>query len=148
MDTKTENLVAQVPLFRSLNKNHIAQLACGAQMQRYAPGQVIVCQGDNGVGLYIVVTGTVEVRRERAEAAAEPIVLNTLGCGQFFGEIALLDDYPRSATVAAREATECLTLTKEQFLAELDRRPEMALAMLPEMSRRLRAALQQLDGGA
>ena len=148
MDAKTEDLVARVALFRGLNKKHIAQLARSAQWQHYAPGQVIVRQGDTGVGLYIVGSGVVEVRRERAEADGGAIVLNTLGPGQFFGEMALLDDYPRSATVAAREQTECLTLTKWHFLAELDLHPEMAAAMLPEMSRRLRAALQQLEAQA
>ncbi|MDQ2830009.1 MAG: cyclic nucleotide-binding domain-containing protein [Chloroflexota bacterium] len=148
MDAKTEDLVARVALFRGLNKKHIAQLARSTQRQQYAPGQVIVRQGDTGVGLYIIASGAVEVRRDRAEAGGEPVVLNTLGPGQFFGEMALLDDYPRSATVAAREQTECLTLTAWHFKAELDTHPEIAAAMLPELARRLRATLQQLDAQA
>lgn len=51
-------------------------------------------------------------------------MLTTLGSGQFFGEMALIDEYPRSATVAAREATECPTLTKWHFLADIDEQPD------------------------
>lgn len=139
----TEDLLSRVPLFRSLNKKHIAQLARLATAQQYAPGQVIVRQGDSGLGLYIIASGAVEVRKERLDAA--PILLNTLGPGEFFGEMALLDDYPRSATVAAREQTECLTLTKWHFLAELESHPEMAVPMLSVLSRRIRDALQQME---
>ncbi len=138
----TEELVAQVGLFHSLNKKHIAQLARCATVQRYEPGQVIVSQGDTGLGLYVIGSGKVEVRRERP--GQEPVVLNTLGPGQFFGEMALLDDYPRSATVVATEPTECLTLAKWHFLAELESHPEMALPMLTVLSRRLREVDQQL----
>ena len=135
---ETEELLARVDLFRSLNKKHIAQLARLATTQHYAPDQAIVRQGDTGLGLYIIVSGNVEVRHETPGQA--PTVLNTLGPGQFFGEMALLDDYPRSATVVAREQTTCLTLTKWHFLAELESHPEMALPLLPMLSRRLRAA--------
>jgi len=139
----TEELLARVDLFRSLNKKHLAQVARLAERQQFAPGQVIVKQGDTGLGLYVIASGRVEVQQERT--GAEPIVLNTLGPGDFFGEMALLDDYPRSATVIAREPTECLTLSKWHFLAELESHPEMALPLLPILSRRLRAAMLRAE---
>ncbi|HZS88341.1 MAG TPA: cyclic nucleotide-binding domain-containing protein [Chloroflexota bacterium] len=139
----TEELLARVDLFRSLNKKHLAQVARLAERQQYAPGQVIVKQGDTGLGLYVIVSGSVDVQQERA--GAEPINLNSLGPGDFFGEMALLDDYPRSATVIAREPTECLTLSKWHFLAELESHPEMALPLLPVLSRRLRAAMLRAE---
>ena len=139
----TEELLARVDLFRGLNKKHIAQMARLAQQQHYAPGQVIVRQGDTGLGLYVVASGRVEVRQERP--GEEPTVLNTLGPGAVFGEMALLDDYPRSASVVAQEPTECLTLVKWHFLAELESHPEIALPLLPVLSRRVRAAMQQTE---
>ena len=142
-ELNTEELLARVELFRSLNKKHLAQVARLAQRQQYAPGQVIVRQGDTGLGLYVIAAGRVEVQQERP--GKEPTVLNTLGPGEFFGEMALLDDYPRSATVVAREPTECLTLTKWHFLAELESHPEMALPLLPVLSRRVRVAMQQTE---
>jgi CRP/FNR family transcriptional regulator, cyclic AMP receptor protein len=139
----TEQLLARVGLFGSLNKKHLAQVARLATRQQYAPDQVIVRQGDTGLGLYVIASGRAEVRDERP--GQDGRVLNTLGPGDFFGEMALLDDYPRSATVIAREPTECLTLTKWHFLAELESHPEMALALLPVLSRRVRTTMQQME---
>jgi CRP-like cAMP-binding protein len=139
----TEELLARVDLFRSLNKKHLSQVARLAERQQFAPGQLIVKQGDTGLGLYVIVSGRVDVQQERA--GAEPIVLNQLGSGEFFGEMSLLDDYPRSASVIAREPTECLTLSKWHFLAELESHPEMALPLLPILSRRLRAAMLRAE---
>lgn len=139
----TEELLARVGLFQSLSKKHLTQLARLATSQQYAPGQVIVSEGDTGLGLYVIASGSVEVRHERP--GHEPLVLNTLGAGEFFGEMALLDDYPRSATVVARGQTECLTLTKWHFLAELESHPEMALPLLSILSRRIRAERQRAE---
>ena len=139
----TEELLSRVGLFHSLNKKHIAQLVRCSTTQKYESGDVIVKQGDTGLGLYVIVSGRVDVRQERP--GQEPILLNTLGTGDFFGEMALLDDYPRSATVIAREPTECLTLSKWHFLAELESHPEMALPLLPVLSRRLREAMQRAE---
>lgn len=134
-----EELLAQVTLFRSLNKKQVTQLARFATVQQYQPHQVIVREGDTGLGLYVIVSGSVEVYKE-PPAAEGPTVLRVLVAGDFFGEMALLDDYPRSATVRARDWTECLTLTKWHFLAELEQHPEMALPLLPVLSRRVRLA--------
>jgi CRP-like cAMP-binding protein len=140
---KTEELLARVDLFRSLNKKHLSQVARLAERQQFAAGQIIVKQGDTGLGLYVIASGRVEAVQERA--GAEALVLNTLGPGDFFGEMALLDDYPRSASVIAMEPTECLTLSKWHFLAELESHPEMALPLLPVLSRRVRAAMQRAE---
>ncbi len=71
-------------------------------------------------------------------------MLDELVAGQFFGEMALLDDRPRTATVVALEDTVCLTLYKWHFRVELESHPEMAIAILPEISRRWREALDRL----
>lgn len=142
----TVELVSQVDLFQGLNQKHLAHVARCMKTERFEPGQVIVAQGEVGQALYVVVSGSVDVRRERP--GVEPLALNTLGRGQFFGEMALLDDYPRSATIIAREPTECLTLWKWHFLVELEGHPEIAVAMLGEVARRLRGALQQLEAQA
>jgi CRP-like cAMP-binding protein len=139
-----EELLARVTLFRSLNKRQIGTLARFAASQQYAPSQVIVQQGDTGVGLFVIASGRVEVRQD-AQGGGLARVLRTLGPGDYFGEMALLDDAPRSASVVAIEPTECLTLTKWHFLAQLEQHPEMALPMLPVLSRRVRAAEDRLE---
>jgi CRP/FNR family cyclic AMP-dependent transcriptional regulator len=142
----SEELLSQVGLFRGLNQKHLTHLARCMTVERFESGQVIIRQGEAGQALYIVASGSVEVRRERP--GDEPLVLNTLGKGQFFGEMALLDDYPRSATIVTREPTECLTLWKGHFLVELNGHPDIAVPMLFEVSRRLRGTLQQLEAQA
>ena len=71
---------------------------------------------------------------------AQPIVLARMGRGEIFGEMAMIDEHPRSATVRALEATECVGLRRADFMAELRRTPEIAVHMLPVLVRRLREA--------
>ena len=137
-----EELLSRVSLFRSLNNKHVAQLALSATMQTYQPGEVIVAQGDVGLGLYVIASGSAEVRT--AYPGQEPVTVNVLGPGQFFGEMALLDNNPRSASVIARESSQCLTLTKGNFLAALQSYPEIAVTVLSVISRRLRDTLELL----
>jgi CRP/FNR family cyclic AMP-dependent transcriptional regulator len=135
-------LISQVDLFRGLNESHRGHLANCTGTTQYQAGDVIITQGEEGTHLSIIVSGRVEVRRERA--GREPIVLDELTPGQFFGEMALLDDRPRTATVVALEDTLCLTLYKWHFRVELESHPEMAIEILPEISRRWRQALDRL----
>jgi CRP-like cAMP-binding protein len=72
------------------------------------------------------------------------MVLDQLGPGLFFGEMALLDDRPRTATIVALEDTTCLTLWSGHFRVQLESHPEMALALLPELARRWRNSLARL----
>ena len=135
-------LISQVDLFRSLNESHRSYLARCTGTSQYQAGDVIIRQGEQGSHLSIIVSGRVQVRRERP--GREPIVLDELVAGQFVGEMALLDDRPRTATVVALEDTSCLVLSKWHFRVELESHPEMALAILPEISRRWREALDRL----
>jgi CRP-like cAMP-binding protein len=71
---------------------------------------------------------------------AKATVLAQMGPGEIFGEMAMIDDSPRSATVRALSVTECVGLRRSDFMAELQRAPEVAVRMLPVLVRRLRAA--------
>ena len=71
---------------------------------------------------------------------ARPTVLARMGPGEIFGEMAMIDDHPRSATVRALEAAECVGLRRSDFMAELQRTPGIAVHMLPVLVRRLREA--------
>ncbi|MBI2912408.1 MAG: cyclic nucleotide-binding domain-containing protein, partial [Chloroflexi bacterium] len=81
-------------------------------------------------------SGRVEV--VRGADSSNPQVLNTLGPGDFFGEMALFEGYPRNATVRALEDTECLAMTRWDFTAELRTHPEISVGMIPVLVRRLR----------
>src|SRR5688572_27454 len=94
-------------------------------------------EGDSGVGVFIVRSGRAEVLQKRG---GEMVKLGDLGPGDFFGEMALLDEFPRSATVRAVEPTTCLGLTRWHFRGILESHPQIALGILPVLTKRLRSA--------
>jgi CRP-like cAMP-binding protein len=134
----TEQLLASVSLFRKLDKRDIRSLARLVKEQHYGPGQPIVVEGQTGLGLYIISDGSAEVARGNRS-------IKKLGVGDFFGEIALLDDLPRTADVRAITETTCLTLAKWEFLGELEAHPQMALPLLPMLSMRIREVEARAD---
>jgi CRP-like cAMP-binding protein len=130
--------LAQAPLFAALNQEDREHLGETARIRAYQPGELIVREGDTATGCFIIASGQVEV--VKGEAGAHPTVLTTLGAGEFFGEMAVIDDHPRSASVWALEATECVAIGRAEFLETLQRRPQIAVQMLPVLVRRLRLA--------
>ena len=134
----TEQLLSSVSLFQKLDKKHIRALARLVREQEYAPGQMIMQEVQPGLGLYVVADGTVEVLQGGN-------IIRTLKAGDFFGEMSLLDDLPRTASVRAITQARCLTLAKWEFLGELESHPQMALPMLSMLSRRVRAAEERAD---
>jgi len=132
-----EDTLAEIELFSEMPRRHLESLAKVTLIKEFKKGDVIVRQGDRGVAFYAVSKGTVEV--SQTDAGRET-VLATLHRGDFFGEMALIDNDLRSASVRAVEDCECLVLTKWDFAAELNS-PEsrVALAMLPVLARRIRA---------
>jgi CRP-like cAMP-binding protein len=134
----SEQLLTSVSLFQKLEKKHIRALARLVREQEYTPGQLIVQEGQPGLGLYILAEGTAEVRQGNR-------TVRTLKTGDFFGEMSLLDDLPRTASVQATSKVTCLTLSKWEFLGELEAHPQMALPLLPMLSRRVRAAEERAE---
>jgi CRP-like cAMP-binding protein len=131
-----EDTLAQVPLFSQLSRRDLKRLAKGTVTRQFSKGHVIVKEGDQALGFYLIRSGRAEV--VKGAEGSNPQVLNTLGPGDFFGEMALLDGYLRSASVRALEDIECLVLSRWDFLAELRTSPFIAVQMLPVLSRRLR----------
>jgi CRP-like cAMP-binding protein len=128
-----------VPLFRGLNNRQIQSLAETTAQQTYAAGEQIIEQGRGGVGLYVVLSGEAEAIHTRADG--EEVVVNTFGPTDFFGELAMLSDEPRTASVVATEDTECLVLTRWEFFGKFKRDPEMAAVILQELAKRFQRAL-------
>jgi CRP-like cAMP-binding protein len=107
---------------------------------------VILTQGEPGDALFLIGTGQVKVA-VFAEDGRE-VILSVIGSGGFFGEMALLDDEPRSAHVIAMTDATLFQLRREDFRARLQRSPDLATAMLKELSRRLRRADETITGMA
>lgn len=129
-----DDFLQTVSLFKDLDKKHRNQIAKTVFARSFSPGETIVREGEPGVGVFMIRSGKVEVSKESGD---EPEVLNTLGKGDVFGEIALLTDLPRTATVRAVEQTELLGLTAWNFRAELQKSPDLAYQLLRVTARRL-----------
>ena len=131
-DRKLEHL-AQVGMFSSLNKKELAMVARASDVVSVAPGTEIVREGDFGHEFYLLLQGTATVRRAGRKVAQ-------LGEGDYFGELALLDRGPRSATVVADGECEILVIGQREFVGVLDQVPAVARKLLASMAARLREA--------
>ncbi|HEY7835407.1 MAG TPA: cyclic nucleotide-binding domain-containing protein [Ktedonobacterales bacterium] len=133
-----DDVLAQVPLFSSLSKRELDLLAKSCREREYAAGAALMRQGETGVGLFVIVSGSVRVSQHQEGGAERD--LNTLGRGDVLGEMSLLDDLPRSATVVALEPTKALVLPVWDFRASLREAPDIGISLLGVLSRRLRQA--------
>ena len=138
----TVRFLARVPMFQGLSAGQVQRLAGRFVRRTYTAGADIVTQGRGGAGLFVVVSGRAEVIRVRTDGTKA--VLNVFGSTDFFGELALLDDAPRTASVVCTEETECLVLSQWEFLGALREDAEMGVVILQELVKRFRRALQVL----
>ena len=132
----------RVPLFQGLSRKQYEYLAKRFVERKYGVGESITTQGKGGEGFFIVVSGKAEVIREKSDGTKTQV--NTFGPKDFFGEIALLDDGMRTASVITTEPTECLVLTRWDFLSGLREDSEMAIVILQELAKRLRIVLDTM----
>lgn len=142
---KTEeiaNFLSNVPLFSTLPMRHLKKFAVRFHEATYEAGDAIVEQDKPGIGMHIIVSGNAKVVRKHEDGTERQI--DTLQPKHFCGELSLLDNEERSASVIATERTVCLGLRKYDFLDELREEPEIALEMLRELARRFRRLVQNL----
>lgn len=132
-----EDTLAHVELFSSLDKKELQTLAKSSQERTYSAGTKLFSQGDSGSGLYILKSGKVSISQHSGTQGAEKEI-NTVGAGETLGEMALLDDQPRSATVTAVEDVTALLLPVWEFRGVIKAHPDIALKLLATLSRRLR----------
>ncbi len=122
------------PLFTGLPRRLLARLATRFFEKAYHPGEVVFEEGDPGRALFVVVDGAVEITRATPQGS---YVLNTLGPGDAFGELALIDDFPRSATARVVTPGRLLILYKSDFDALIEGNGRIAVVMMRNLSRRL-----------
>jgi CRP-like cAMP-binding protein len=131
-----EEALRNVPLFAGLEPGDLQRLGRILVPRQYEAGELIIKEGDEAVGFFILSSGKVRVVKDLG--ADKEQTLATLTPGEFFGETALLDGYPRTASVQAVEKTECLALTRWDFMSELKSSPTMAVEIVRVLARRLR----------
>ena len=125
------------PLFEALSEDDIGQLIENATETAFAANKVVLKQGEPGEDMYIITAGSVQVSLHLAEK--EDLVMGKLSTGEAFGEIALFDQQPRTATVTTCEPSQFLCINRKKFHAYLMENPHVAIQLLRTLSKRLRA---------
>lgn len=128
-------LLKKMELFWGMNEQELKLFHDIATRDKYKPGQIIFQEGDPCDRLYIVVSGVVEISMLVADDVTQ--VLGELRAGTQFGEMALIDDAPRSATAKAMEETELLTVLRDSFLDLIEHHPTFSAKALINLSRTL-----------
>lgn len=136
------DVLKKVPLFATMREGDITAFAELVRERTYPKGSVIVFEDDPGDALYLVASGQVKVVLIGEDG--REVILSVLGEGSFFGEMSLIDDQPRSATVIAMTDAAVLVLRREDFQSRLRNSPEVGIALLRELSRRLRRADEKI----
>lgn len=130
--------LTRVAIFSSLAPDDLRELAALWRAASRQDGQMVFRRGDPPDAMYLVRGGKVEISVWTEDN--EELVLGVLGEGDFFGELALLDGSPRTATAKVVGPAELLEMSKDDFFAFLRRRPEVAISMMSEIARRLRSS--------
>lgn len=125
-----------VPLFRGVKPKKLKKLAGRMQERTFAEGDAITTEGKSGVGFFVIEAGN-------ATVSIDGKIVRTLGPGEYFGEIALIDSGPRSATIVATTDLRCRGLSAWEFRPFVEEHPEVAWPMLEGLASRLREAEQR-----
>ena len=144
MTAQTTDFLATIPLFSGLHRDELARFAELTRERAYPKGSVILFQDDPGDSLFVLRQGRVKVVLIGEDG--REVILGVLEPGAHFGELALIDDQPRSAHVIAMDDAQLLILRREDFRRRVEANPTVAWALLTELSRRLRRADQKIGG--
>ncbi len=144
MDPHDERLVLlqQIELFHGIDTADLHHIAQQMTEQSYAEGEIVFRESEPGDRLFLLLSGTMRVYVEREGTT---ITYNTMQAGECFGEMALIEERPRSATVRAETAARCLTLSKQDVSTLLREHPEVALEIIKNLSQRLRHSSTQVQ---
>jgi len=143
MQRTTIDLLRKSPVFRELGAGHLAEVAGLAQVTAHHPGQVIVRQGDHAESMFMIDSGFLKVLIEGRGGSLS--TLGVMGEGEIFGELSLLDGGPRSATVTTMTRARLVSLDRDPFLRLIEARPQVAIAIMKVLARRLRASSVRSD---
>ena len=134
-------LITKIDFFSGLDDKILKKISDACIARQFTRNETIVRQGEMGLGLYVIARGHVKVDREEKGIRTQ---VAELGPEQFFGEMSLLDNKPRSATVTGIEDSECLLLTRDSFVKLMNKYPEIPIRMARVLAERLRVANEKL----
>lgn len=131
-------MLGRAPIFSALTDRQLKSLAKFVKVVSFPANARVVKQGEPGIGFYLLLNGEAEVRQGERTLAR-------LGPGQFFGEMTLLDEQPRSADVVASKPSECAVLSRWEFWGFAKGEPDVLQGVMREMARRLRETNRALS---
>lgn len=133
----------RVPLFSGLTDSQIERLAAGSVRRSFPKGRTIVAEGEPSQSLYVLLSGRAKVQRSDTEG--KEVILAVLGPGECFGEMSLIDDAPRSASVITIESCDFMSINKESFKSMLVTSPEISMRIMKGLVKRLREADKKIE---
>lgn len=144
MEDKLERIISNARIFGALTGKDIMTLAKMGERRQWRKGSQIISQGDEGNALYLIISGKVNVVLYGEDG--KEVVLSIMKEGDVFGEMALFDGEPRSASVEAIEDAECFIIHGDDLLKYIKGHPSIALNFLAHLSKRLREADKKIGG--
>ncbi len=141
----SENTVAllqKVPIFNGMTDRQLKLLSRSFKTREYADGEAIVQQGEGGLGIFIIISGRAEAIRQLPNG--DEVSVNSFGPNDFFGELALLSEGTRTASVIARSELDCMVLARWDFIPLLREDADMAVAIAQELATRFRNTLDTI----
>ena len=139
----SESIVARIPLFAGMQPADIARVAVRMRRRSFRQGDIIFHKGDPGTTLYLVEHGQIKIFTPSQEG--REVVLSIFGPADFFGEMALFDDKPRSASAEAASPATVLTLQREDFRQAIVQHPAMSIAVMAALVDRVRRADEMVE---
>ena len=137
------SLLQSVPIFSDLSASDLNKIAERMVLRVFTKGQMILLEDDLGQTFFVIGGGSVKITRLSDDG--REVILAMLGESDFFGEMSLLDGAGRSANVVALEASEVLTLARNDFLEILQDYPKISISLLEELTQRIRKSDQQIE---
>jgi CRP/FNR family transcriptional regulator, cyclic AMP receptor protein len=133
-----DNFLRQIPIFSQLSDDKLGQISNLSLKKKFNKDSVILSEHETGSAFFIVINGKVKISRLSEDG--NEVILTTLSESDFFGEMSLLDGSSRSATVTAMEDSELLIIQRNEFINLLHSDPDISIALLIELTQKLRAA--------
>ena len=135
-------MLKNIPLFSCLTDSELTAIEKIAVKKTFPKNTILLSEGDSTDALYVICEGKVKVTIDDNEG--KELILSILGTGEYFGEMALLDDEPRSASVTTKETTQLLIISKNDFMGFFSSNP-IALNLLKDLIKRLREANKKIE---
>ena len=127
-----------------MSEDQLESISSFTFRKAFGPGELIIEEGETGNGLYIIISGNVEILK--GLGTDKTVVMGQRASGEVFGEMALLGEWPRTATVRSMDQVECLGIDRWVFLTLLDRQPQIGINMLQILAQRLRESDARIVG--